>query len=125
MSPIGHLVPPLGRSTRLPLNRIPARRLPSAHVNVTVLYQLVDSANWPWPTNAARHRGGLFSVGQRVARSLPERWPAYLPRGKSLAVQGHCLALKGQRPCCPFLIGSGNGRQGARPCFVCRHVAVA
>ena len=24
---------------------------------------------------------GIFPVEQRVARSLPERWPAYLPRG--------------------------------------------
>jgi len=29
----------------------------------------------------ASPRGGFPSVGRRVARSLPERWPAVLPRG--------------------------------------------
>jgi hypothetical protein len=33
-------------------------------------------------------------VGQRVARSLPERWPAPA-HGVNLAVQGHRLALEG------------------------------
>src|SRR5262245_47901142 len=50
----------------------------SARVNVSVLYQFVDTANWPL---LASPRGGFPSVGQRVARSLPERWPAVLPRG--------------------------------------------
>jgi hypothetical protein len=45
----------------------------------------VDSAIRPWPTNDARHRGRLFSVGQRAARSLPERWPAVLPWVASFA----------------------------------------
>src|SRR5262249_31957488 len=51
----------------------------SAHVNVGVLYQFVDSATQPWPTSVAPRRAP-FPVGQRVARSLPERWPADLPR---------------------------------------------
>ena len=38
---------------------------------------------------------GPFPAGQRVARSLPERWPAVLPRGKRISVQGHRLALRG------------------------------
>jgi len=69
--------------------------LRGAHSRQCRISPTVDSAIRPWPTNDARHRGGLFSVGQRVARSLPERWPASLPREKSLAVQGHCLALDG------------------------------
>ena len=47
----------------------------SARVNVSVLYQFVDTANRPWPTSVAPRRFSP-SVGQRVARSLPERWPA-------------------------------------------------
>src|SRR5260370_9252675 len=43
---------------------------------------VVDTANRPWPTGVAP-RGGGFPVGQRLARSLPERWPAVLPRGGS------------------------------------------
>ena len=54
-------------------------------------------------TSAPRRR---ISVGQRAARSLPERWPAVLPRGDvSFAVQGHRRALEGQPSRCPFLIG--------------------
>ena len=42
------------------------------------------------------------SVGQRVARSLPERWPAVLPRGYFIAVQGHQFAhRKGQPAAAP------------------------
>src|SRR6516165_9962981 len=55
-------------------------------------------------TSAPRRR---ISVGQRAARSLPERWPAVLPRGDvSFAVQGHRRALEGQPSRCPFLIGT-------------------
>ena len=32
----------------------------------------------------ASPRGGIFPVGQRAARSLLERWPADLPRGRDL-----------------------------------------
>src|SRR5215475_753795 len=66
----------------------------SARVNVSVLYQFIDTANRPWPTNVVR-AAGTPSIEQRVARS-PERWPAVLPRGDvSFAVQGHPLALEG------------------------------
>src|SRR5262249_17103494 len=51
----------------------------SARVNVSVLYQFVDTIKRPWPTSVAPRRG-FIPVGQRVARSLPERWPAVLPR---------------------------------------------
>src|SRR5262245_63047702 len=51
----------------------------SARVNVSVFYQFVDTAKPLWPTSVAPRRHSP-SVGQRVARSLPERWPAGLPR---------------------------------------------
>jgi hypothetical protein len=51
----------------------------SARVNVSVFYQFVDTAKWPWPSSVVPRRG--FPVGQRVARSLPERWPAVRSRG--------------------------------------------
>jgi hypothetical protein len=58
----------------------------------------VDSANRPWPT--WRHSAaGFFPVGQRAARSLPERWPADLPRGIRIPVQGHQLAHRGGAAC--------------------------
>ena|SRR6516162_7857933 len=61
-----------------------------------------------------------FSVGQRAARS-PERWPAGLPRGIRIPVQGHQLAhSEGAAWSLPLLIGSGDGRQDARPCFAPR-----
>ena len=72
-----------------------------ARVNVSVLYQFVDTAKRPLPTSVAL-AAGSFPVGQRVARSLPERWPAVLLRG-IVAVQGHRLALEGQPGRCPFL----------------------
>src|SRR5262245_17950780 len=65
----------------------------SARVNVSVLYQFVDTGKRPWPTSVAPRQG--IPVGQRVARSLPERWPAHLPRDISLRVQGHQLAHRG------------------------------
>src|SRR5215471_13361883 len=42
----------------------------------------------------ASPRGG-FRVGRRVARSLPERWPAVLPPARNSTVQGHQLAHNG------------------------------
>jgi len=50
--------------------------------NVTVLYQLIDSANRPWPTWRVGPAVGIFPVEQRVARSLPERWPAVCRAGE-------------------------------------------
>jgi hypothetical protein len=58
----------------------------------------VDSANRPWPT-WRRFAAGFFPVGQRAARSLPERWPADLPRGIRIPVQGHQLAHRGGAAC--------------------------
>jgi hypothetical protein len=56
-------------------------------VNVRIFYQLVDTAKLPWPTNVPR--AAESSVGQRAARSLPERWPAGLSWG---------LCIIGSRP---------------------------
>jgi hypothetical protein len=58
------------------------------------LLPTVDSDNRPWPTWRL-FAAGFFPVGQRAARSLPERWPADLPRGIRIPVQGHQLAHKG------------------------------
>src|SRR5262252_9568394 len=52
-------------------------------------------------------RGRQIPVGQRVARSFPERWPADLPRDISLPVQGHQLAHRGGAAwSLPLLIGA-------------------
>src|SRR5262249_27167075 len=60
------------------LNPPPRRwRSRTTHVNLSVFYQLVDTANRPWPTNVAPRQG--IPVGRRAARSFPERWPAVLP----------------------------------------------
>src|SRR5262249_5511980 len=55
-------------------------------------------------------RGGFPSVGQRVARSLPERWPAVLPRAWSTLrfKDINSRTGEGQPGRCPFLIGSGT-----------------
>src|SRR5215472_10094602 len=73
----------------------------------------------------ASPRGRQIPVGQRVARSFLERWPADLSRDISLPVQGHQLAHRGGAAwSLPLLIGGGNGRQVARPCFALLPVAV-
>jgi hypothetical protein len=54
------------------------REAAAAHVNVSVLYQFIDTAKRSWPTNVAPRQ--YLPVGQRAARSLSERWPADLPR---------------------------------------------
>jgi hypothetical protein len=84
----------------------------------------VDSANRLWPTNVAPRR--VFSpVGQRVARSLSERWPAVRSRGKhSQRFKAINSRTGGAAWSLPLLIGSGNGRQDARPCFARLPVAL-
>jgi hypothetical protein len=69
----------------------------SAHVNVSVFNQPLTPPTGLGLLGVAPH-GGTFPVGQRVARSLPERWPAVRPRGTQalpVPVQGHRLALEG------------------------------
>src|SRR5262245_28367905 len=96
----------------------------SAHVNFSVLYQFVDNANRPWPTSVAL-AAGPFPVEQRGARSLPERWPAVLPRGRVVfsGSRPSTRAKRGSLVAAPF-IGSGNGRQDARPRLAHRPVAL-
>jgi len=47
---------------------------------------------------------GLLPVGQRVARSFPERWPAVLPRDNALRFKAiNSRTGEGQPGRCPFL----------------------
>src|SRR5262249_25144138 len=100
----------------------------SERVNVSVFYQPLTP-----PTGLgllASPRGGFPSVGRRVARSLPERWPAVLPRGEKSrfsAVRFKAINSRtgeGQPGRCPFLMGSGNGCQDAQLCLARRLVAL-
>src|SRR5262249_4261768 len=95
----------------------------SAHVNVSVLYQFVDTAKPPWPTSVAPRR---LSFGRAARGSVAPRKMACRPAAgeRIIAVQGHRPALEGQPPRCPFPIGSGNGRQDTRPCSAHRLVAL-
>jgi hypothetical protein len=99
--------------------RIIPRREPQAFgselTTAKVLYPVGD-----WRT---------FKGSPPPVRLVPRRCSASLcwkpaPRFGLLnkGAQGHRLALEGAASCCPFLIGSGNGRQGARACFVRRPV---
>jgi len=54
-----------------------------ARVNVSVFCQPLTSPSGLGLLASAPRRFSL-SVGQRVARSLPERWPAVLPRGEDV-----------------------------------------
>ena len=96
----------------------------STRVNVSAFLPTVDSANCPWPT-WRRSAAGLFAVGQRVARSFPERWPADLLRGhEDYGSRPSTRAQGGAAWSLPLLIGGGNGRQVARPRFALLPVAV-
>src|SRR5262245_22854345 len=75
----------------------------SARVNVSVLYQFVDTANRSWPSSIALRL--VFPVGQRVARSLPERWPAVLPRGLAFGSRPSTRARRGSLVAAPFKSG--------------------
>src|SRR5262245_47807920 len=93
--------------------------------NVTVLYQLIDSAKRPWPTNdckdpAGASRSDSAGFGRSQKDGLPSR-----PRGEQYGSRPfNSRTREGQPSRCPFLIGSRNGPQGPRPCFVCRPVAL-
>src|SRR5262249_5121512 len=61
--------------------------------------------------------GGEFPVGQRVARSLPERWPAVLPRGGRHFIRGSrpsTRARGGSDQAAPFYSGA-SARQEWTP----------
>jgi hypothetical protein len=96
----------------------------SAHVNVSVLYQFVDSAKPRWPTSVAPRRLLLRSGSAWLGRSQKDGLPSC--RGvNATAVQGHQLAHRGGAAwSLPLLIGGGNGRQVARPRFALLPVAV-
>jgi len=67
----------------------------SAHVNVSVLYQFVDTGHRPWPTGIVP-RGGLFP-GRAARGPVAPRKMACRPAAgvNATAVQGHQLAHRG------------------------------
>src|SRR5215470_7599424 len=97
----------------------------SARVNVSVLYQPLTPPTGLGLLASLPRRGFSRSGSAWLGRSQKDGLPS-LPRGEAFAfaVQGHRLALEGQPGRCPFLAGSGNGRQDARPCFARRPVAL-
>src|SRR5215831_5611988 len=85
----------------------------AARVNVSVLYQFVDTANRPWPTNVAPAAGLLLG---RAARGSVSRKMACRPAaGNSRTGRGSLVAAPSNW---------GNGRQDAQPCFARRPVAL-
>ena len=85
-----------------------------AHVNVSVLYQFVDSAKQPWPTSVAPRR--IFSFGRAARGSVAPRKMACRPAAGDRSGSRPSTRAKGAAWSLPLLIGSGNGRQDARPC---------
>ena len=77
---------------------------------------------------ASPSTAGILPVGQRVARSLPERWPAVPLAGGGMASSGSRPSTraqgKGSLIAAPSNRESGNGCQGARPYFAWRPLAV-
>jgi hypothetical protein len=67
----------------------------SARVNVSVLYQFVDTANRPWPTSVAPRRGFSRSGSVWLGRSQKDGLPSYRGGTYFIAVQGHQLAHRG------------------------------
>jgi hypothetical protein len=59
---------------------------------------------------ASPFAAGTFPVGQRAARSLPERWPAVPLAGEQFDIRGSRPSTRaqeeGQPGCCPFRIES-------------------
>jgi hypothetical protein len=95
----------------------------SAHVNVRTFYQPLTALTGLGLLGIAPRR----SFSGRAARgSVAPRKMACRPlAGKARkAVQGHRLAQRGAACRCPFLIGSGNGRQDAQSYFARRSVAL-
>jgi hypothetical protein len=91
----------------------------SAPVNVSVLYQFVDTANRP-----ASPRGGAFP-GRAARGPVAPRKMACRPAAREGCISGSrpsTRAREGQRRGCPLSNRSGNGRQDARPCFASRPV---
>ena len=67
----------------------------SAHVNVSVLYQFVDSATQPWRTSVAPRRGFLSRSAAR-GPVAPRKMACRPAAGMvNFAVQGHQLAHRG------------------------------
>src|SRR5262245_23261433 len=96
----------------------------SAHVNVSVLYQFIDTASSPRPTSVAPRRGFSRSSSAWPGRSQKDGLPSYRGGTYFIAVQGNQLAHTGGAAwLLPLSIGDGNGHQDTRPCFA--HLPVA
>src|SRR5262245_4474050 len=71
------------------------------NINRMTITPLIDTANLPWPTSITARQA--FPVGRRVARLLPERWPAIFAVGRisdhygsrpSTHARGGCLTSR-------------------------------
>lgn len=86
----------------------------------------VDSANWPWPTNDASEPRRA-SPGRAARGSVvPRKMACHSAAGRqvsSLGPRPSTRARRGSLLAAPFKWGE-NGRRDARPCFVCRPVAL-
>src|SRR5215468_2852559 len=100
----------------------------SAHVNVSVLYQLLTPPSGlgllASPSRQVPFRSGSASLGRSQKDGLPS-----CRAGRSLVLvrfgsRPSTRAQGGSLSRCPFLIGSGNGCQDAQPCFARRPVAL-
>jgi len=95
----------------------------SARVNDSVLYQFVDTAKRPWPTSVAPRAGFSRSGSAWLGRFQKDGLPSC--RGSVFSGSRPLTRAQGGAACrCPFLIGSGNGRQDARPYFARRPLAL-
>src|SRR5262245_57916945 len=75
--------------------------------NVTVLYPLIDSANWPWPTNDCKDQAGASrsdsaGFGRSQKDGLPSR-----PRGQHIRFKAIDSRERGRLVAAPF----GWGRE--------------
>jgi hypothetical protein len=96
----------------------------SARVNVRIFYQPLTAPAGLGLLGVASRRGFSRSGSARLGRSqkdgLPTCREGYAFRLKAI----NSRTREGQPGRCPFLIGRGNGRQDARPCFARLPVAV-
>ena len=66
-----------------------------AHVNVSVFYQFVDTANRAWPTSVAPRRGFSRSGSTGLGRSQKDGLPSGRGERLFITVQSHQLAHRG------------------------------
>jgi len=73
-----------------------------AHVNVSVLYQFVDTAKPPWPTSVAPRRGLSRSGSAWPGRSQKDGLPSCRGRVCIQRFKAIDSREEGQPGCCPF-----------------------